>query len=111
MPFMSKPRGRMWRNNGWIASPKNPQQPARAGPCWRCGLQSPHPQQGETCAMAIETFAFNVGTAVLLGVAIGLERQWGPHAAGLRVNALVALGAALFVGLSSLVDHESSPTR
>lgn len=58
-------------------------------------------------------FAVNVGTAFLLGLLIGLERELR-HAetgAGLRTNALVALGAALFVSLSRLSDHETSPTR
>lgn len=52
-----------------------------------------------------------MAAALGLGVLIGLERQWRQHTAGLRTNALVALGAALFVGLSSLIDQESSPTR
>jgi putative Mg2+ transporter-C (MgtC) family protein len=56
-------------------------------------------------------FALNVGVAALLGVAIGLERQFRQHPAGLRTNALVCLGAALFVSLSRTADHESSPTR
>jgi putative Mg2+ transporter-C (MgtC) family protein len=46
-----------------------------------------------------------------MGVAIGIERQWRQHTAGLRTNALVSLGAALFVGLSILIDREASPTR
>ena len=48
-------------------------------------------------------FAVNVGVALLLGVAIGLERQWRQHPAGLRTNALVCVGAALFVSLSHLL--------
>ncbi|MCS7023028.1 MAG: MgtC/SapB family protein [Gemmataceae bacterium] len=57
------------------------------------------------------TFGVNIAAALLLGVLIGLERQWRQHTAGLRTNALVALGAALFVGLSTLYEQESSPTR
>lgn len=56
-------------------------------------------------------FALNVGAALLMGVAIGLERQWRQHTAGLRTNALVALGAAMFVGLSTLIEGDASPTR
>jgi putative Mg2+ transporter-C (MgtC) family protein len=56
-------------------------------------------------------FVLNTLVALVLGVVIGFERQWWQHPAGLRTNALVSLGAALFVGLSSLVDHEASPTR
>jgi putative Mg2+ transporter-C (MgtC) family protein len=44
-------------------------------------------------------------------VAIGIEREWRQHTAGLRTNALVALGAALFVSISVFVDLETSPTR
>ena len=62
--------------------------------------------------MQVWLFALYTGAALLMGVVIGLERQWFHHIAGLRTNALVALGAALFVGLSSLLTGaESSPTR
>jgi putative Mg2+ transporter-C (MgtC) family protein len=56
-------------------------------------------------------FALNVSVAALLGVLIGLERQFRQHPAGMRTNGLVCLGAALFVSLSRMIDHESSPTR
>jgi putative Mg2+ transporter-C (MgtC) family protein len=61
--------------------------------------------------MAELLFIINVATALLLGVLIGLERQWRQHPAGIRTNGLVSVGAALFVSLSLLVDHEASPTR
>lgn len=61
--------------------------------------------------MGFGAFVANMAAALGLGVLIGLERQWRQHTAGLRTNALVALGAALFVGLSSLIDREASPTR
>jgi putative Mg2+ transporter-C (MgtC) family protein len=58
------------------------------------------------------TFATGIGTAFFLGAAVGVERELrGHHEAGLRTNSLVAGGAALFVSLSQLVDHEASPTR
>jgi putative Mg2+ transporter-C (MgtC) family protein len=56
-------------------------------------------------------FLGNVAAAFVLGTVIGLERQWRQHQAGLRTNALVALGAALFVSLSRLMGDENSPTR
>src|SRR5277367_6021962 len=56
-------------------------------------------------------FARNVGVALLMGFAIGLERQFRQHPAGLRTNSLVCIGAALFVSLSRLITPESSPTR
>jgi putative Mg2+ transporter-C (MgtC) family protein len=40
-----------------------------------------------------------LATAFVLGVAIGLERQWRQRSAGLRTNVLVAVGAAAFVDL------------
>ncbi len=61
--------------------------------------------------MEFAIFTFNTAVALFMGVAIGIERQWRQHAAGLRTNALVAVGAALFVGLSTLMDTEVSPTR
>jgi putative Mg2+ transporter-C (MgtC) family protein len=54
---------------------------------------------------------WNLLTALGLGVLIGIERQWRQRAAGLRTNALVAVGAAAFVALAKLVDSEPSPTR
>ena len=57
------------------------------------------------------SFLLNILVALALGVAIGFERQWRQHQAGLQTNALVALGAALFVSLSRLMGDEGSPTR
>jgi putative Mg2+ transporter-C (MgtC) family protein len=57
------------------------------------------------------TFTVNVGAALILGMAIGLERQLRQHTAGLRTNALVAVGAAMFVSLSGLMNDTNSPTR
>lgn len=51
-----------------------------------------------------------LGLALLLGCAIGVERQWHQKMAGLRTNALVALGSCGFVVFSSMVD-QGDPTR
>jgi len=51
-----------------------------------------------------------LGLAVLLGSAIGFERQWHQKMAGLRTNALVALGSCGFVVFSAMVG-EGDPTR
>ena len=56
-------------------------------------------------------YAANIAVAFVLGLVIGLERELRHHEAGLRTHALLALGAALFVSLSQLFDHEGSPTR
>ena len=53
------------------------------------------------------TFAARIGTAAVLGAAIGLERQWRQHTAGLRTNTLVCLGAALFVAMGALIAEPS----
>jgi putative Mg2+ transporter-C (MgtC) family protein len=54
--------------------------------------------------------ALRLAAALLLGCAIGFERQWNQKMAGLRTNALVALGASGFVVFSGLVG-EGDPTR
>ena len=49
--------------------------------------------------------------AMLFGAIIGMERQARGRMAGVRTNALVAIGAASFVLFSTLVPGDSSPTR
>ncbi len=48
-------------------------------------------------------FLSRLGVAALLGIAIGAERQWRQRAAGLHTSSLVAVGAALFTLLDSIV--------
>src|SRR5437660_3662500 len=52
--------------------------------------------------MGLDTFAIRLGIALILGAAMGLERQWHHRMAGTRTNALVAAAAAVFsmIGLS-----------
>jgi len=47
-------------------------------------------------------FAIRLGLALVCGASIGAERQWRQRMAGLRTNALVAAGAAMFVMLTAL---------
>ncbi|TCT13996.1 putative Mg2+ transporter-C (MgtC) family protein [Natranaerovirga pectinivora] len=61
--------------------------------------------------MNLITFSSRVLVAFLLGILIGTERQWRQRMAGLRTNALVAVGSSLFVLLSAMVEFDSSPTR
>lgn len=61
--------------------------------------------------MPIELAALNLAVALLCGALIGSERQVRGRMAGLRTNALVALGAAGFVVFSTLFPNELSPTR
>ena len=49
-------------------------------------------------------FAVRAAVALVLGAAVGLERQWRQRTAGLRTNALVALGAALFEEFAVLLS-------
>ncbi|MCU0815649.1 MAG: MgtC/SapB family protein [Cypionkella sp.] len=59
----------------------------------------------------LEQAAVNLGVALVCGALIGSERQVRQRMAGLRTNALVALGAASFVVFSGLYPDEVSPTR
>lgn len=55
-----------------------------------------------------------IGIAFVLGLAVGLERQWRARMAGLRTNVLVSVGAALFVlfGAYAFTDRaDADPTR
>jgi putative Mg2+ transporter-C (MgtC) family protein len=47
-------------------------------------------------------FAIRLGLALIFGASLGAERQWRQRMAGLRTNALVAAGAAMFVMLTAL---------
>jgi putative Mg2+ transporter-C (MgtC) family protein len=51
-----------------------------------------------------------LGLAVLLGSGIGFERQWHQKMAGLRTNALVALGSCGFTVFSAMLNP-ADPTR
>ncbi|HJT75871.1 MAG TPA: MgtC/SapB family protein, partial [Gemmataceae bacterium] len=56
-------------------------------------------------------FLLHLVVALLLGGAIGLERQFRLHPAGLRTNTLVALGAAAFVSLGALAGAPDGPAH
>jgi putative Mg2+ transporter-C (MgtC) family protein len=64
-------------------------------------------------AVSVGYFTARAAVALVLGAAIGLERQWRQRLAGLRTNALVALGAALFELFAVLLvgAHGVDPTR
>lgn len=47
-------------------------------------------------------FLLRLALALILGAFIGAERQWRQRMAGLRTNALVSAGAAMFVMLTAL---------
>lgn len=56
---------------------------------------------------------FRIAAGVTFGALIGLERQWRARTAGVRTNALVSLGATLFVimGAYSFNGPTTDPTR
>jgi putative Mg2+ transporter-C (MgtC) family protein len=64
-------------------------------------------------AVSVGYLAARAAVALALGAAVGLERQWRQRTAGLRTNALVALGAALFELFAVLLtgQHGVDPTR
>ncbi len=46
-----------------------------------------------------------LGVATLLGMIIGLERLWAHKSASMRTYAMVAMGAALFVQISEMLNR------
>ena len=66
-----------------------------------------------TPASELLDFAGRAAVALALGAVIGVERQWRQRMAGLRTNALVALGAALFELFAVLMSRQqgADPTR
>jgi putative Mg2+ transporter-C (MgtC) family protein len=61
--------------------------------------------------MTPQDIALRLAAALVLGSLIGFERQWHQKMAGLRTNALVALGAGGFVVFSAMYPTQSDPTR
>jgi putative Mg2+ transporter-C (MgtC) family protein len=63
-------------------------------------------------AMPAIELLVRVGLATLLGLAIGVERQWRSRMAGLQTMALVSMGSALFLILGAYGFHRDvDPTR
>jgi putative Mg2+ transporter-C (MgtC) family protein len=56
-------------------------------------------------------FGMRMFAALLLGGAIGLERQWRQRMTGLRTNGLVAVGSAMFVMMGGMIAGEGSQGR
>ncbi len=60
--------------------------------------------------ITIEPFELRLLLAFVLGTIIGLERQWQRKMAGIKTNALVAVGAALFILVAQKVGGDTSGT-
>lgn len=69
------------------------------------------PIMDEMTTMNALAAALNMALALVLGALIGSERQVRQRLAGLRTNALVALGAAAYVVFSAQFADELSPSR
>jgi putative Mg2+ transporter-C (MgtC) family protein len=61
-------------------------------------------------ALSIGQFEGRLLLAFVLGAFIGLERQWQHKIAGIKTNALVAGGAALFILLSEKITGDPTST-
>lgn len=59
-------------------------------------------------ALSIGQFELRLFLAFFLGACIGLERQWQHKIAGIKTNALVAGGAALFILLSEKITGDAT---
>ena len=56
--------------------------------------------------MDLKTFIIRICVCFILGVFIGLERQWRRKPIGLRTSTLVCLGSFLFVAVSNLLEGD-----
>jgi putative Mg2+ transporter-C (MgtC) family protein len=62
--------------------------------------------------MLLRDFFFRLAAALLMGTAVGMERQWRQRMAGARTTALVAAGASAFVMCAFMVrDPVHSETQ
>jgi putative Mg2+ transporter-C (MgtC) family protein len=55
-----------------------------------------------------QVFIARIFAAFILGMLIGIERQWRQRMAGLRTNTLVCVGSAIFVALTGLTQGETT---
>lgn len=65
-------------------------------------------------ALILLDLAGRIGVAIVLGAMIGSERQWRLRTAGIRTNALVSTGSALFVIVGAVgwdATTTADPTR
>ena len=56
-------------------------------------------------------FLYAVGLSLLLGSLVGVERQWYRRLVDLKTNALVSLGAYLFMLITKTADGFTDPIR
>ena len=58
--------------------------------------------------MTIDQFELRLLLALILGSAIGFERQWRHKMAGIKTNALVAIGAALYMLIAEKITGDNT---
>lgn len=63
---------------------------------------------GTETTLDLPTIALRMLIALLCGAAVGFEREWRSHAAGLRTHILVCLSAALVAILAIEIAHHSA---
>ncbi|SHG00650.1 putative Mg2+ transporter-C (MgtC) family protein [Salegentibacter echinorum] len=56
--------------------------------------------------MELAEFSLRIGLAAIAGLFIGMEREFSGKSAGLKTNALVALGSCVFILLSLRFEGE-----
>ena len=57
--------------------------------------------------MTLTTYTYRLLMALACGILVGLERQLRQRSAGLTTNALVAVGACIFILISETVIHNA----
>jgi putative Mg2+ transporter-C (MgtC) family protein len=66
----------------------------------------------EALSPSSQAFWLRLGTALLCGGAIGLERQIRGKVAGVRTSCLICVGTSIFVALGATTDpNRADPTR
>lgn len=66
---------------------------------------------GTPTSMALSAIIIRLLIALVCGAAIGFEREWRSHAAGLRTHILVCLSAAIVAILTIEITHHSAFSR
>lgn len=66
-----------------------------------------------TDLLSIEPFKWQaIGTAILVGVIVGLERQLRGKPVGIRTSTLISLGTYVFIAASAQINNSTTdPTR
>lgn len=78
--------------------------------CMRVATQVNAIRRSEAQSMSWLEVVLRLVVALACGAAIGIERQYRQHSAGLRTSALVATGSALFVLVAALTPNGSNRT-